>query len=299
MSPQLQRVLIMSAALMCLIGLIVSIGALQSVVHSIVSLRFLPELPKDFGYQFWKYVKIAGLLVLIGLLVAAFVRWQFVKEEVVARADALRGAAFELVKLMENAGPGGAESRATKAEGTAERFAVNGAATVAAAEKPPAMIGTASHIDRGLTAVGDELLKFYRTDSAKFRKGRGQVRTGAMIFLTLVGQKNLNAARMMMIDYIREQMNEPLNSMPNYALLKRFFNMPDDWPQEVPPRKWDFWDEQKSKMALGRVRKQVFDGISYRTPALDGKPAVLARNHNVIAAVREFIRSDDTAKAFE
>lgn len=211
-------------------------------------------------------------------------------------ADAISGAAVELIKLMENSGPGGAEGRARRAEDTTERFGVNGAALLTLAGRAPALI--AGHRDHKLAEAGMHLMRQYWDDAAKFRKGRGMVRTGVLIFLTIVKHDNLQAAHTLMTEYMKRQQID-WEGFPN---LKIFLSIPTEVNAcsgaETLQRNGLTWRQYYiATTGLRRAKRNMINSLEYRAPAVDGRPSVRLEGEAVLKAMREFVRSDDTAQA--
>ena len=151
------------------------------------------------------------------------------------KASWLHGAALELIKAMENSGPGGAESRAGKSEATAERFAVAGVARARAGKEgapmhsAPGPMGFGmppSEVDLKLTDAALNLAEIYRNDSAKFRRSRGAVRNAALIFVAIVQHGNVLSARTLAIEYMTAQRADA--GLPNWANLKLFLDLPPE-----------------------------------------------------------------------
>lgn len=237
-----------------------------------------------------------GLLVLF-IISYGLVFYIKINQTISKKFDVLRAAAWELIKLMENAGPGGPENRASKAETTVERFAVAGNVLVEREAAKPALIASGTGKDFALTQSGIGLMRQYWDDSAKFRRGRGHVRTGLMLLLTLVEQKNLHGARMLMIDYMKQRRDNP--ELPPLINMRYFLDLPVSDDADVDARSsQSYLGYLTSYYALREAETRVFEGLQYRTPPMDALPSMIVRDGDVIRAMREFIRSDNTGQAF-
>lgn len=246
----------------------------------------------------WGIVAIgAAAALLLGFMV-----WMRHQDVIGMKTNALQGAAWELIKLMENSGPGGAEGRAVKAEATTERFAVNGARAVAGT-RPVAVL---REHDPGLTEAGLKLMELYKADSKGFRFGRGGARNGVAVFLSIMRDRNLQAAYVTMVDHMKAQRDELAEKgsrgLPNFSNLKMFLDLPTEWPAGDMPerlRGQGFYGWMTSNVALTRLGARVFDGLEYKTPAAGDRPALIAHGTDVLKAMREFVRSDDTGAALQ
>lgn len=221
------------------------------------------------------------------------------KNAVGSKVDALQGAAWELVKMMENSGPGGPEARGERAEATTEKFAVAGAAAVG--RRPLAVW---REVDPKLTDAGLKLMDLYKTDSAKFRKSRGAVRNAVTIFLALVRDRNLQSAYTLMVEHMMAQRDEAAagsRSLPNFANLKTFLDLPTHWPTGNLPERMHgqgFYQYLTSSLALSQLGQRVVSGLEYRALNPQGIDPVIVTDGDILKAMREFIRSDNTGAAF-
>lgn len=244
----------------------------------------------------WGVVGIGAVAaLLLGLLF-----WLQHKDAIGSKIDALQGAAWELVKLMENSGPGGAEARAEKAENTTEKFAVNGAAKV----MTPRPLAVWREHNPGLTEAGLKLMDLYKADSRNFRAYRGGARNGVAAFISVLRDRNLQAAYVTMVDHMKAQRDELAEkgskSLPNLTNLKIFLNLPTEWPRGQMPEEqkgMGFYGFLTSNIALNRTAGRVLSNMEYKTPAVGGRPALIAHGDDVLKAMREFVRSDDTGAA--
>lgn len=241
---------------------------------------------------------IVGLGAISAILLGLLFKMRH-KNAVGSKVDALQGAAWELVKLMENSGPGGPEARGERAEATTEKFAVTGAATVG--RRPLAVW---REVDPRLTDAGLTLMDLYKTDSAKFRKSRGAVRNAVTIFLALVRDRNLQSAYTLMVEHMMAQRDEAAagsRSLPNFANLKIFLDLPTRWPTgDLPERMHGqgFYQYLTSSLALTKLGSGVMSGLEYRALNPQGIDPIIVTNADILKAMREFIRNDNTGAAF-
>jgi hypothetical protein len=242
----------------------------------------------------FKWILIS--LILLFLISYGFIFYIKINQTISKKFDVLRAAAWELIKAMENAGPGGPESRAFKAETTVERFAVAGNVLVEREAAKPALITSGAGKDFALTQSGVGLMRQYWDDAAKFRRGRGYVRTGLMLLLTLVEQKNLHGARMLMIDYMKQRRENP--ELPPLVNMRYFLDLPVSDDDVDARSSQSYLGYLTSYFALREAETRVFEGLQYRTPGVDGQPSLVVHDGDVVKAMREFIRSDNTAQAF-
>jgi hypothetical protein len=273
-------------------------GVLILITTSLaIAKRIRPDL--DISIFFMAGWGIVALGAVAAILLGGLF-WLQHQEAIGTKASALQGAAWELIKLMENSGPGGAESRAVKAEATTERFAVNGA-TAVAGRRPLAVL---HEHNPGLTEAGLKLMDLYKADSKGFRFGRGGARNGVAVFLSIMRDRNLQAAYVAMVEHMKAQRDELAEKgskgLPNFPNLKMFLDLPTEWPTGRMPemmRGQGFYGFVTSNLALQRSAASVLSGLEYKTPAVGDRPALLAYGDDVLKAMREFVRSDDTGAA--
>lgn len=274
-------------------------GVLILIATSLaIAKRIRPDL--DISIFFMAGWGIVALGAVAAILLGGLF-WLQHQEAIGTKASALQGAAWELIKLMENSGPGGAESRAEKAENTTEKFAVNGAAKV----MTPRPLAVWREHNPGLTEAGLKLMDLYKADSKGFRFGRGGARNGVAAFISVLRDRNLQAAYVTVVDHMKAQRDELAEkgskSLPNLTNLKIFLNLPTEWPQGRMPeeqRGMGFYGFLTSNIALTRTAGHVLSNLEYKTPAVGGRPALIAHGDDVLKAMREFVRSDDTGAAF-
>lgn len=249
---------------------------------------------------------------IVATVVLSTLIWNGIQVTIDDKAAWLHGAALDLIKAMENSGPGGAESRAGKAEQTAERFAVVG---IAAARRDrdglplhsaPGPMGFGmppSEVDLKLTDAGLALAEIYRKDAANFRRSRGAVRNAALVFIAIVQHSNILSAHAMMTEYMKAQRDDEARSLPGWPSLKLFLDLPTTWPTGDAPERAAATGRTMREVltafwALKRVRRTLFKDLSYRTPVVGDRPSRLVEGDNIIKAIREFTRTDDTGQAF-
>lgn len=195
----------------------------------------------------------------------------------------LQGAAWDLIFLMEASGPGGAESRAEKAEKTVERFAVNGAERVMG--RP---LAAWQQIDPKLTDAGLELAKIYKADSSSYRQGRQAVRRAIFIFLAIIRDQNIRAARQMILDYNRRKNAD----WPSLYHLEEFLDI-----QAGEPVEQTYFQHATSISAIRKAKASLMKGQNYLTPSISGRDPIEISGKDIFGAMREFTRTDDTGRA--
>ena len=268
------------------------------VLCTAIALRIDPSLDVSALVNAGWGIVILGAVAAMLLALLFFARH---RDAIGSKSDALQGAAWELIKLMENSGPGGAENRAEKAENTTEKFAVTGATKV----MTPRPLAVWREHNPGLTDAGLKLMDLYKVDSKGFRFGRGGARNGVAAFLSVLRDRNLQAAYVTVVDHMKAQRDELADKgtkgLPNLTNLKIFLNLPTEWPRGQMPeeqRGQGFYGYLTSNIALTRMGGQVLRNLEYKTPAFGGRPAIVAHGDDVLRAMREFVRSDDTGAAF-
>lgn len=231
---------------------------------------------------------------LVSALILTWLKYGHHQDAIGSKMSALTGAAWELISLMENSTPGGPESRAVKAEATMEKIAIAGSERVVA--RPLAVV---RQLDPRLTEAGLKLVEDYKSSSAGFRKSRGAVRQGVRIFLAIIRDRNLQAAYILMVEHMRAQLED--RSLPNFPNLKLFLDIPIDWPdRDMIDRLGGqgYYGYMTSSAALQRLGQAIFDGLEYKTFDPRGLGALTVTGQDIIVAMREFTRSDDTRGAF-
>lgn len=258
-----------------------------------------PEIDASIAWTIAYCIIGVGVLAAILLGLLTYMRYM---TTIYSKMDALQGACWELIKMMENSGPGGAESRATRAETTVERFGVIGATSVLATRP----LATWQEINPELTDAGLKLADIYRGDSRGFRASRGAIRNGLAIFLAILRDSNLQSAYTLLVEHMKAQRDEFEDSkkktLPNYANLKQFLDLPIDWPTgDIPERchGQTLFGYKTSMRALYGIGSRLFAGLEYQSPAIGDRQAVLFAEAQIPVAMREFIRTDDTGQAIK
>ena len=171
------------------------------------------------------------------------------------RISALQGAAWELVRRMENTTPDGVRERARVAESTTEKFAVDGNAKI-----PRSAMFSGDAATSDLTAAGLALMERHANEAAQFRAERSALRAGIAIFLSLMVYRNSQSAFIAMTEYMRRQRER--TDIPNFADLKMVLGLPSDWPAEWHRRKSGLtrWDYFAIRFTVRR-RSRVLSGL--------------------------------------
>ena len=218
----------------------------------------------------------------------AFIVFLRVRNSLRGRVSALQGAAWELVRRMENTTPDGPRERARIAEATAERFAVAGNASIT---RPSLITGDTPTSD--LTAAGLSLMERHANEAAQFRAERSALRAGIAIFLSLMVHRNSQSAFVAMTEYMRRQRER--KDIPNFADLKMALGLRTDWPADWHRRKSDLtnWDYFAIDYAVRR-RRRILAGIQYHPPAPEGSPSIVVTGDNILLAMRAYLHTSNT-----
>ncbi len=232
-------------------------------------------------------------------------------DKVSGKIDALKGAAFDLVRMMETTIDGN-DKKHDKLNTIAEQFAVDGASKVAAAFSGSATAkapeagstgGTSSYttshqiVMPDLVTFADKLRESRLDDMKAFGGNATNVRLGLQVFLMLMAHDNIQSAFTHLTEHMKKQVDN--KSAPNFPELKGFFGLPVTLPDADTVKKlqndglsWYEW--QACNSALKRGRKAILDILAYNPPT-DGKPAIVIRGENVLTSMRTFLYSPAAA----
>ena len=127
------------------------------------------------------------------------------------------------------------------------------------------------------------------------------MRNAALIFVAIVQHGNVLSARTLAIEYMKAQRADA--GLPNWANLKLFLDLPPEQPGGDMPERAQALGRSLGQVlttgwALKRSRGSLFAGLTYRTPEIGGNPARTVEGDDILKAIREFIRSDNTGQAF-
>ncbi len=232
-------------------------------------------------------------------------------DKVGGKIDALKGAAFDLVRMMETT-IDGTEKKHEKLNAIAEKFAIDGAAKVAEAfccgtgttrkpaeETAAAPAGTAGYSSSHQITLpdfikfADELRKHRQEDMVSFGGTNTNVRTGLQVFLMLMTHDNIQSAFIHLTEHMKKQVDA--KGAPNFPELKAFFGLPVTLPDADTVKKlqadglnWYEW--QACNSALKRGRKDILAMLTFNPPT-EGKPAIVIRGEDVLKSMRTFLYS--------
>lgn len=181
-------------------------------------------------------------------------------EAVSSKVGALKGAAFDLIRLMEMTVDGVAK-KYVWVNDDFHRFAVDGPAAIVAAygrattqaageggAPAPSNTWQSSNIinmPADLIAKSHEtaeaLLKRRLDDHAAFGPNYNGVRQGVAAFLAILDYGQIGTANFIMTEHMKKQRDEfegkGTKNLPNYPQLKKFLGLPIDWPTGDMPEK--------------------------------------------------------------
>lgn len=229
----------------------------------------MQELANFIQDAFLPFVAIVSTLIVALLGVRLFIPWYRRRLVLLGYAALLQGAAWNLVRQMENnprhtAGKNRASQEAQfhkNVVGSADRFRLAGVPEVYAGELFPTF----------MAERGQQLVDFNRTDTDKFWFKAQGIRNGLQIFLDIMVLGNITAAYIKMIDHMRRQRDEfdekGKKASPNFTELKQLFGLPTTWPTGEMPEQLE---------ARGLTEQQALDiaDAAYRH-----KHSILAKLH--------------------
>lgn len=232
-------------------------------------------------------------------------------DKVSGKIDSLKGAAFDLVRMMEITIDGN-DKKHEKLNAIAEKFAIDGLAKVAgsfcgsatAAKAGEGTAPAASGATTGYTSsqqvilpnfieFADALRKHRLEDMVSFGGGNTNLRTGLQVFLMLMMHDNIQSAFINITEHMKKQVDT--KGAPNFPELKEFFGLPISVPDLDAVKKlqtdglsWYEW--QACNSALKRGRKDILAIMAYNPPA-DGRPAIVIRGEDVLKSMRAYLFS--------
>ncbi len=232
-------------------------------------------------------------------------------DKVGGKIDALKGAAFDLVRMMETTIDGN-DKKHEKLNAIAEKFAIDGATKVAeafccgtkttgmsaqgAASTPASAAGYSSSHQITLPdfiKFADELRQHRQDDMVSFGGTNSNLRLGLQVFLMLMTHDNIQSAFIHLTEHMKKQVDT--KGAPNFPELKTFFGLPVTLPDADTVKKlqndglsWYEW--QACSSALKRGRKDILAMLAYNPPT-DGRPAIVIRGEDVLKSMRTFLYS--------
>lgn len=243
-------------------------------------------------------IAFIAILALIGLRIAIPIYQR--RLEVLGLASLLQGAAWSLVRHMENNPRHTAGKNRRSQEqmfhanivAAADRFRLPNVPAVYEGELFPAFMAN----------KGQELVEFNRVDADKFWFKVQGLRNGLQVFLDIMVLGNVTAAYIKMIDHMRRQRDEydgkGKKSSPNLTELKRVFNLPTAWPTGDMPERMEergLTELQAENIALAarRYRQMILAKLHYKIWPEPGKEEEERRDYhgeNLLLAMRDYVR---------
>lgn len=259
---------------------------------------------------------------LIYYAIQSYHKWN---DSVDSRISALKGAAFDLIRLMELTTDGVAKKWETMSD-IMYRFAYQGPASVARAingspRQGPAQVqaqlqtqtqGQAQGEGADYTLKGHEtgmtLIQRRLDDSASFGGNWGNVRQGVAVFLAIMQYGNLSNAYFIMTEHMKKQRDEfeskKTKTTPNFGELKKFLGLPIKWPEGNEPedlQKEGISDHNYKVMseALEKGKEKIEEllkTITYNPPTPAGRDPVIVKG-KILEAMRMYLRNSHAYNA--
>ena len=235
-------------------------------------------------------------------------------DKVSGKIDTLKGAAFDLVRMMEIT-TDGTQGKADKLNSIAEKFAVDGAAKIAAAFSGTATTAKAADAGAGAAPgapgytsshqiILPDIIPFTRemrdsrlADMTSFGAGTTNLRVALQVFLMLMKHDNIQSAFVNLTEYMKKQVDT--KGIPNFPELKEYFGLPVKLPpidqiEKLQADGLSWYEWQACNSALKRGRKDILAILAYNPPVDEGKPAIVIRGENVLESMRTFLSSAKT-----
>ena len=236
----------------------------------------------------WWLVGAVALAMVIHILYARYQRRLVLANDIAL----LRGALWDLVRLMENYPTRSAGRRAGGRAQLLERFAVKGAKEVGAGREMP--MGGTGALD--LTTLAFELIDRNEKDGAGHWRRVNGIRRGCYTFLAMAALGALDQAYRAMIDHMIRQ-RERADGVDNFPELKALLGLPIGVPQ--PDWTWlenaartglTLERSQELDLALRKGMKVAFSGLHYKPWPEGDAPEIEYRGQDILAQMREYIR---------
>lgn len=244
------------------------------------------------------------------------------EDKVSEKIDALRGAAFDLVRLMEITTDGTAK-KAEILDNTTYRFAVNGPAEIIGAYAGPATTAAApadgeapkpaasgTWTSPNIITMPHDLVKLATETANTMRERRlgdmatmaastASVRHGLQVFWLLMMEENVQSAHFNLTEYMKKQRDDAGKKIQNFTELKVFFGLPTEWPTGTQPeelQKAGLSSEEGKAIAeaLKRGREKVFSGMFYNPPVTGSDKPIVIRGKNVLHSMRRYLYNPNT-----
>ena len=250
--------------------------------------------------SFLPFTVIVGSLIALLVLVRILIPWYRYRLTLLGYAALLQGAAWNLVRSMEN-NPRHTASRNRSSQesqfekvvvAAADRFRLPGVPEIYAGELFPTF----------MAEKGQQLLDFNRDDTNKFWFKAQGIRNGLQIFLDIMVLGNTTAAYIKMIDHMRRQRDEydekGKKASPNFTELKQLFALPTAWPTGDMPEQFEArgLTEQHSldiALAARRYRHNILSGLEYKVwpaPGKEDEEREVFSGGALLEAMRDYVR---------
>lgn len=247
---------------------------------------------------------VIGLALIVATLYYYVHRFNCEVEEKIGE---LKGAAFELVRMMETT-LDGTQGKADKLNDVVHRYAVDGqeaiarafAASVATQPTASAMgMGTQIILPSDLTQAGLSMMEKRLADMGSFGAMNNAVRAGLVVFLMLMDQGNIGSAYINFVEHMKKQRDDGKKALPNFVDLKQFFYLPTHWPKEQEPEELQTrgltpHQSRVLSTAVKRGRRAVLNVTAYNPPPPDGKEPITVSGENILKSMRRFLYTPGT-----
>lgn len=251
---------------------------------------------------------LSAPVLIIGVPVLYYVHKY--NDKVSGKIDSLKGAAFDLVRMMETT-IDGTQGKADKLNIIAKEIGIEGLAKIAAAFSGTATTaqapeggaagapGTPGYTPSHQIVLPD-LIPFTKeirdgrlADITAFGANATNLRTGLQVFLMLMAHDNIQSGFIHLTEHMKKQVDT--KGTPNFPELKEFFGLPVILPDMDAVKKlqndgmsWYEW--QACNSALKRGRKDILAMLAFNPPT-EGKPAIVIRGEDVLMSMRTFLYS--------
>ena len=232
-------------------------------------------------------VLAAGGILLAGFLVYAAYRASTARSR---DADLLKGALWDLIRLMERNGKSGASAAASARRELLHHFAVDGAHKVAAGRPMP--MGDTAALD--LTRLAFELMDRNDKDGSAASRKVNSVRRGVFVFYAMAALDNPGIAYRAMIGHMHHQLRDgEAGGIDNFTEMKRLLGLPVSWPADqaalvaLDERGLPRSRERAIRRLIHTDLSRAFSGVEY-IPA--GSDIGYSAPSAILAQMRDYIR---------
>lgn len=243
---------------------------------------------KDITFIIIESFIALSIVVLIGFYI-------YFRKKVKDTAELLQGAAWDLVRRMENNSKTGPRSRAAIRIQDHKNLVIETAKEV----RTMPVVAGGNLIPSDAIVGGIDLVKYNETFTQNFWYQVYGIRTGLQIFLDLYYLHNSDAAYVKMVEHMKRQRDEFVTkgtkNTPNLPELKMILRLPLIWPTEDLPeryekKKWRLFLSKDIKAAARRYRHLILDKLVYKPWPTGDEERVEYRGEKLLEAMREYIR---------